>query len=61
MLEVISGHRQGTMAYEYPTGAGVVRLLRIGRLWAVEFNGRQGGPWQSPDDLLEWRPLGESL
>jgi hypothetical protein len=49
------------MAYEYPTGAGVVRLLRIGRLWAVEFNGRQGGPWQSPDDLLEWRPLGESL
>jgi hypothetical protein len=74
------------MAYEYPTAAGVVRLLRIQRIWSVQFNGRQHGRWRSPDaaatavaqhqsglsewdreqsdasnDLLDWRPLGESL
>jgi hypothetical protein len=74
------------MAYEYITAAGVVRLLRIQRSWAVQFNGRQCGQWRSPDaaaiavaqhksglsewdregsdasnDLLDWRPLGESL
>ena len=74
------------MAYEYPTVAGVVRLLRIQRNWVIQFNGRQRGRWCSPDvavvaiaqhesglsewdrvradvpdDLLEWRPLGESL
>jgi len=74
------------MAYEYPTAAGVLRLLRIQRRWALQFHGRQLGQWRSPDaaaiaaarhqsglsewdrgrsdvsdDLLDWRPLGESL
>jgi hypothetical protein len=75
-----------TMAYEYPTPAGVLRLLRVQRHWAVQFKGRRSGDWRSPDaaavavarhrsglvewdrqrsdvsgDLLDWRPLGESL
>jgi hypothetical protein len=74
------------MAYEYPTGTSVLRLTRKRRYWAVQFNGRQIGRWQSPqaaavavarhesglsewdrgrffvpDDLLKWRPLGDSL
>jgi hypothetical protein len=74
------------MAYEFPTSAGVLRLLRLQRRWAVEFRGRLGGHWHSPAaaaialaqhksgipewdrersdvsaDLLDWRPLGESL
>jgi len=74
------------MAFEYSTSAGVLRLLRIQRRWAVQFNGRRSGEWHSPDaaataaarhetgllawdrqrsdvsdDLLDWRPLGESL
>jgi hypothetical protein len=78
--------RHFTMAYEYPTETSVIRLARIRRYWVVQFNGRQSGPWPSPDaaaaavarhvsglsewdrasfdapaDLLDWRPLGESL
>jgi len=74
------------MAYEYPTPAGVLRLFRVQRHWAVQFKGHRSGDWQSPDaaavavarhrsglaewdgqrsdvsdDLLDWRPLGESL
>ena len=74
------------MAYEYPTSAGMLRLLRIGRRWAIEFNGSLRARWLSPDDavaaaahhrtglpdwdhtrlvvsddVLRWRPLGESL
>ena len=74
------------MAYEYPTEAGVLRLLTIQRRWAAQFNGHLHGQWHSPDaaviavarhrsglpewdrvqadvpdDLLDWRPLGESL
>jgi len=74
------------MAYEYQTSKGVLRLLRIQRRWALQFNGRRLGQWRSPDaaaiaaarhqsglsewdrhrlevsdDLLDWRPLDESL
>jgi len=74
------------MAYEYPTMAGVVLLLRVQRNWAIQFNGHLHGQWRSPDaaatavaqhrsglpewdreqsdasdNLLDWRPLGESL
>lgn len=74
------------MAYEYPTAAGTLRLLRLQRRWTIQFHGRQGRHWHSPDaaviavaehrsglseldqrrldvsqDLLDWRPLGESL
>jgi hypothetical protein len=74
------------MAYEYPTGGGVLRLVKAGCQWAIEFNGRRRGQWPSPndavqaavrhstgldewdrtrlsvsDDLLRWRPLGDSL
>ena len=40
------------MAYEYPTRGGVLRLLRAGCQWAVEFNGRRRGQWTSPDDAV---------
>ena len=74
------------MAYEISTASGVLRLQRVHRRWAVEFNGRLAGDWPSPDaaakaasrhrsglpdwddrkadlpaDLLDWRPLGESI
>jgi hypothetical protein len=74
------------MAFEYPTASGVVRLLKVQRIWSVQFNGHQRGRWHSPDaaaiavvrhrsglpewdrgqsdasnDLLDWRPLGDSL
>ena len=29
------------MAFEFPTRGGTLRLLRTGRKWAVEFNGRR--------------------
>jgi len=73
------------MAYEDPTSAGMLRLLRIQRRWAVQFRRHRLGEWHSPDaaaiaagqhatglsawdrdgpevsdDLLDWRPLGES-
>jgi hypothetical protein len=75
-----------TMAYEFSSADGVLRLVRKQRQWIVDFNGDQAGPWRSPDaavqalarhrsglaewdegksvvpdDLLDWRPLGESL
>jgi hypothetical protein len=37
------------MAYEYPTAKGVLRLLRVQRRWALQFNGRRLGQWRSPD------------
>jgi hypothetical protein len=74
------------MAYEYESSAGVVRLVRMRRLWRCEFAGNQNGKWRSPDaaatavarhrsglsdwdgrhaeaphDLLDWRPLTDSL
>jgi hypothetical protein len=74
------------MAFEYPTQAGVVRLIRAEGHWLLHYAGRRRGEWHSPDaaaravaehrtglpswdrkrvavpgDLLEWRPLGESL
>jgi hypothetical protein len=76
------------MAFEYPTRAGILQLIRKKRGWAVQFQGRRSGvQWNSPDeaaiavarhqsglsewdgkrfedasdDLLDWRPLGESL
>ena len=74
------------VAFEFPTPAGVLRLLRQGCRWAVEFNGHRHGQWPTADaaalaavrhrtgvpdwdrsrlvvsdDLLRWRPLGDSL
>jgi hypothetical protein len=37
------------MAYEYPTARGVLRLLRIRRTWAIEYDGARRGPWPSAD------------
>lgn len=37
------------MAYECPTPLGLVRLLKIGDRWAIQFKGRQFGRWSSPD------------
>jgi hypothetical protein len=74
------------MAYEYPSPAGVVQLVRTGSRWLLHFDGQRSGRWPSPDvaaravarhqsglsawdrrrldapeDLLDWRPLGDSL
>jgi hypothetical protein len=74
------------MAYEHKTAAGVIRLLRVQRRWAIQFKDARVGAWHSADaaaiaaarhlsglsewdcdrdevsgDLLDWRPLGESL
>ena len=74
------------MAFEYPTQAGVVRLIRAEGRWLLHYAGRRRGKWHNPDDaamavaqhrtglpswdhkrvpvphdLLDWRPLGESL
>jgi hypothetical protein len=74
------------MAYEYPSAAGVLRLMQIRGRWHVHFAGRRTGRWSSPEvaaqavarhrsgleewdrkrvdapaDLLDWRPLGDSL
>lgn len=74
------------MAYEYPSSAGVVHLIRADGRWLLHFQGKRAGRWPSPDqaaravarhrsglsawdrrrldapeDLLDWRPLGESL
>jgi hypothetical protein len=78
--------RERRMAFEYPTDARVLRLVRRKRRWTFRFNGRENGAWCSPDeaatavarhqsglaewdqgrldvpeDLLKWRPLGESM
>ena len=37
------------MAFEYPTSAGVVRLVRAGGAWTVRFTGKGRGRWHSPD------------
>jgi hypothetical protein len=74
------------MAFEYPSKAGVVQLIRTDGHWLLHFMGQRAGHWRSPDvaaravarhqsglsawdrrrldapeDLLDWRPLGESL
>jgi hypothetical protein len=74
------------MAYEYPSAAGILRLMKVQGRWLVHFAGRRSGRWTSPDvaakavarhrsglaewdrkraeapeDLLDWRPLGDSL
>ena len=74
------------MAYEYPTSAGVLRLVQVQGQWLVHFAEHRTGRWPSPDaaamavarhrsgltawdrlwdeapeDLLDWRPLGDSL
>jgi hypothetical protein len=38
------------LSYEYPTRAGLLRLLKIGQRWTVEFNEVLCGHWFSPDD-----------
>jgi hypothetical protein len=38
-----------TMAFEYPTSAGVVRLTKVGRVWTVRYHGKRRGRWGSPD------------
>ena len=68
------------MAFEHPTSAGVVRLVRAGKAWTVRFIGKRRGRWPSADaaaeaglwqwdkrrepvspDIIDWRPLGESI
>jgi hypothetical protein len=74
------------VAFEYPTPAGPVALVRTSGVWKVRFAGKIRGRWRSPDeaaaavarhktsiprwdrkrlpvseDLLDWRPLGESV
>jgi len=74
------------MAYEYPSAAGVLRLMKVRGRWLMHYAGRRSGAWSSPDaaakaaaqhrsglsewdqrhegapeDLLDWRPLGDSL
>ena len=74
------------MAYEYPSAAGTLRLVRVEGRWLLHYGGRRSGRWPSPDvaakavarhrsglpdwdrqpidapeDLLDWRPLGDSL
>ncbi len=74
------------MAYEYPSAAGVLRLIRVRGRWLLHFSGRRSQRWSSPDeaaravarhqsglpewdrkpdeapeDLLDWRPLEDSL
>ena len=75
-----------SMAFEYPSSAGTVRLAKVGRAWAVQFVGKKRGRWGSPDaaakavarhktglpqwddqrepvsqDIIDWRPLGDSI
>ncbi len=77
---------RGAMAYEYPSAAGTVRLIKVSGRWLLHFAGRHSGRWATPDvaakavarhrsghaawdrrqaeapeDLLDWRPLGDSL
>ena len=74
------------MAYEYPSAAGVLRLMRVRGRWLVHFAGRRSRQWSSadeaaravarhqsglrewdrqqdeaPEDLIDWRPLEDSL
>jgi hypothetical protein len=41
-----------SMPYEHPTCGGVLRLLKTGHRWAIEFNGRRRTQWTSPDDAM---------
>jgi hypothetical protein len=36
------------LSYEYRTSAGLLRLLKIGQHWTVEFNEVLCGHWRSP-------------
>ena len=38
------------MPFEYPTEGGVLRLLKAGDRWAVEFEGCRREQWISPDE-----------
>lgn len=74
------------MSYEYASGVGLLRLVKVRGRWLLHFAGRSSGRWTSPDvaakaiarhrsghcewdrkhveapdDLLDWRPLGDSL
>jgi hypothetical protein len=40
------------MSYEYPTGGGVLHVLKIGSRWGIEFNGHQRNCWTSPDNAV---------
>jgi hypothetical protein len=40
------------MPFEYSTDGGVLRLLRMGCRWTIEFNGSRHGEWISPDDAV---------
>jgi hypothetical protein len=47
------GSKGRTMAFEYPTKHGVLRLFNAGRRWVVEFDGRSAiGTWLSADDAV---------
>jgi hypothetical protein len=41
-----------SMPYEYQPCGGVLRPLKAGRRWAIEFNGRRRAQWTSPDDAM---------
>jgi hypothetical protein len=74
------------MAYEYPSAAGLLRLMKVEGHWIIHFSGRRRGRWRSPDeaalaaahhksgladwdrkraeapnDLIDWRPIGDSI
>ena len=38
------------LSYVYRTRAGLLRLSKIGQLWAVEFNEVLCGHWRSPNE-----------
>ena len=40
------------MAFEYPTSAGMVRLIKIGKTWKVRYAGQRKGQWHSPDAAI---------
>jgi hypothetical protein len=40
------------VAYEYPTRGGVLRLLKIGCRWAIEFGTCRHGQWTSADEAV---------
>jgi hypothetical protein len=41
------------MPYEYPTACGVLRLLKVGCRWAIEFDGSRLNLWTSPDEAAQ--------
>src|ERR1700742_4081951 len=50
--EAHGSRREWTMSYEYAVGCGVLRVLKIGSRWGIEFNGHRCSCWTSPDDAV---------